>query len=76
MELEAPTKPIVGKIGREFRQNQKEQIEDMLAEVFERVQEVYSQPNADAALYFLLDLALEKIPAESGTIFSADAGSG
>lgn len=76
VELEAPTTPIIGKIGRAVATNQKEQIEDLLAEVFERVQDVYSRQSADDALYFLLDLALEKIPAESGTIFSADAASG
>jgi hypothetical protein len=76
VELEAPTRPVVGKIGRAQRRNQKEEIEDLLAEVFERVQEVYAQKDPDAALYYLLDLALEKIPAESGTVFQADAASG
>lgn len=75
-ELEAPTSPIVGKIGRAPNKRHKEEIEDLLAEVFERVQEVYAQKDANAALYFLLDLALEKIPAESGSIFNADATSG
>ncbi|MBX5484639.1 MAG: GAF domain-containing protein, partial [Myxococcaceae bacterium] len=76
VELEAPTKPIVGQIGRSRSRTQKEEIEDMLAEVFERVQGVFAQPSVDDALYYLLDLALEKIPAESGTIFDADAATG
>lgn len=77
VELEAPARPVVGQIGRAPQtKNQKQEIEDLLAEVFERVQDVYSRPNEEAALYFLLDLALEKIPAESGTVFKADAATG
>ncbi len=76
VELEAPTRPVTGKIGREPQRDRKEQIEDLLAEVFERVQDVYAQKDRQAALYFLLDLALEKIPAEAGTVFGADASTG
>ncbi len=76
VELKAPSRPITGKIGRAPQRNRKEQIEDLLAEVFERVQDVYAQKDRQAALYYLLDLALEKIPAEAGTVFGADASTG
>ncbi|MHB8877876.1 MAG: hypothetical protein ACYC8T_29635, partial [Myxococcaceae bacterium] len=77
VELEKPTQPVVGSIGRKPpKAAEKEQIEDVLAEVFERVQDIYSQNTEEAAMYFLLDLALEKIPAESGSVYRADAGMG
>ena len=77
VELEQPTQPVVGSIGRKPpKKEEKEKIEDMLAEVFERVQDIYSQATEESAMYFLLDLALEKIPAESGSVYRADAGMG
>jgi hypothetical protein len=78
VELEHPTLPVIGKVGRARSGPRplKDELEDVLAEVFERVQEVHSKPTEEAAMYFLLDLALEKIPAESGTVYHADGGSG
>jgi putative methionine-R-sulfoxide reductase with GAF domain len=77
VELEQPTQPVVGAIGRKPpKKEEKEKIEDVLAEVFERVQDIYSQSTEEAAMYFLLDLALEKIPSESGSVYRADAGMG
>ena len=76
VELEAPTRPVIGQIGRAPKKNRQEEIEDLLAEVFERVQDVYSKPTIEDALYFMLDLALEKLGAESGTAFFADAATG
>ncbi len=77
-ELEHPTQPVVGLIGRRApaKKDQKEVIEDLLADLFEKVQEVHSKSSEETALYFLLDLALEKIPAESGSVYRADAGMG
>jgi len=78
VELEHPTRPVLGQIGRAVgeRKDQKSDVEDALSDVFERVQEVYNQPSEDAAFYFLLDLALEKIATESGSVLLADAGTG
>jgi GAF domain-containing protein len=77
VELERPVAEVKGNIGRE-RQSQKtrEQQEDLLAEVFERVANVHGLKTVQEGLSFLLDLALEKIPAESGSVLIADAGSG
>ena len=47
-------------------------MEDVLAEVFDRVQGVYQFREAAPGLYYLLDLALEKIPAEAGSVFSSE----
>ncbi len=77
IELEKPASPIAGPIGRpKPRKDKKVDLEDMLADVFERVQEVYTKDSQQSALYFLLDLALEKVPAEAGSVYAADAGSG
>lgn len=80
-ELEAPTKPISGVIGRprsspERQRELKQQIEDTLADLFERVQQINSYKTDEEALYFILDMALEKVPADAGSILKADAGSG
>lgn len=76
VEMAGPSTPVTGRIGREVTHARRDEIDDMLAEVFERVQEVYTRASEDEALYFLLDLALEKIPAEAGSFFSADGTTG
>ncbi len=77
VEIEQPTQPVVGAIGRKPpTADEARRIEDMLSEVFERVQDIHDQSTEEAAMYFLLDLALEKIPAESGSVYRADAGMG
>ena len=77
IELESPAKPVQGSIGRNKSSKEKKaELEDVLADVFERVQEVYTTRGTDEALYFLLDLALEKINAESGSVFKSDGATG
>ncbi|MFZ5471375.1 MAG: GAF domain-containing protein [Myxococcota bacterium] len=78
VELEKPTQPVLGSIGRPkpTKKGAQEDIEDVLAEVFDQVQNVYGKKTEEEALYFLLDLALQKIPAESGTVYRADATTG
>lgn len=78
VELERPTQPVRGPIGRPAgeRKEQKREAEDSLSDVFERVQDVYNQRNQEAALYFLLDLAMEKIATDSGSVLLANAGTG
>lgn len=80
-ELEAPTQPVTGNIGRprhspEKQREVKQQIEDTLADLFERVQQINTFKTEDEALYFILDMALEKVPADAGSILKADAGTG
>jgi GAF domain-containing protein len=77
IELDKPTRPVSGAIGRsKSAKDKKAELEDVLSDVFERVREVYAKNGPDNALYFLLDLALEKIPADSGSVFKADGASG
>ena len=44
---------------------------DVLAELFERVAEISGQKDTKSALGFLLDLAMEKVEAEAGSVFLA-----
>jgi len=48
--------------------------EDVLAELFDRVAELAGQRDRSAALGFLLHLAMEKVDAEAGSVFSARLG--
>ena len=77
VELETPTR-AAGQIGRTVntKQYRREEIDDALSDIFERVQGVYEQTGEQPALYLLLDLALEKIRAESGSVLISDAGTG
>ncbi len=76
-EVEQPTRPPGTAIGRRpAAPGAVMPIEDLLSEVFERVQAVQEISTEEKALYFLLDLALEKIPAEAGTVYRAHAETG
>ncbi|MBK7863026.1 MAG: GAF domain-containing protein [Archangiaceae bacterium] len=80
-ELQKPSTPAKGPIGRPKSTAgtaavPRVNVEDVLAEVFERVQEIHSKATADDALAFILDLALEKVPADSGSVFRADYATG
>jgi hypothetical protein len=79
VELERPTRAAAaGQIGRTVntKQYRREEVDDALSDIFERVQAVYEQPGEQPALYLLLDLALEKIRAESGSVLISNAGTG
>jgi putative methionine-R-sulfoxide reductase with GAF domain len=45
---------------------------DFLEEIFEKTEDVYEQANKEQAMYFMLDLALNKIGADAGSIILAD----
>ncbi|HUU03654.1 MAG TPA: GAF domain-containing protein [Myxococcota bacterium] len=45
---------------------------DYLADIFETTQSVHEQPNQEQALYFMLDLAMDKIQTDSGSILLSD----
>ena len=45
--------------------------EEALVDLFERVPAVFQKPQAEG-LYYLLDLALEKIPSDAGSVWLAD----
>lgn len=80
-ELQNPTSPVTRPIGRVksgpgAAAAPRIKVEDMLADVFERVQDINNKPSADEVLAFLLDLALEKVPADSGSVLRADTATG
>jgi GAF domain-containing protein len=76
-EVESSPRPPAGPIGRRRPvKSPAAQMEDVLAEVFDRVQGVYQRGEAADGLGFLLDLAMEKIPVEAGSVFSSELVSG
>ena len=64
-------RPPTGRIGRD-KPEKVENVDDVLAELFDRVQEMEDFTSPDEALEFILDLAMEKIAVEAGSIFLAD----
>lgn len=80
-ELERPLQPVTKPIGRPKStaaqaSQLKQSTEDMLADVFMRITELEKKGDVEAAMNFILDLAMEKVPCESGSVWRADAGSG
>jgi hypothetical protein len=78
-ELVQPVKPVTGPIGRKRSQEVgrvRDDGEDMLMDVFLRVVELDGIKSAETAMSFILDLALEKVPCESGSVYRADGGRG
>lgn len=80
-ELEAPVKPVTGQIGRPKTSPAqqavvKQNVEDLLADIFLRVNELEAKNDIEQAMLFVLDLAMEKVPCEAGSVLRADAGSG
>lgn len=80
-ELEAPVAPVTGQIGRPKTSPAqqavvKQNVEDLLADIFLRVNELEGKSDIEAAMLFVLDLAMEKVPCEAGSVLRADAGSG
>lgn len=80
-ELVQPVKPVVGNIGRPkssptFNKSQRVSTEDMLADIFLRVVELDRVTSLEQAMDFVLDLAMEKVPCESGSVLRADGTTG
>jgi GAF domain-containing protein len=80
-ELVQPVKPVTGSIGRAksspgFTNSQRVSTEDLLADVFLRVVELDRIPTLEAAMDFVLELAMEKVPCDSGSVFLADGTTG
>jgi hypothetical protein len=81
-ELQKPVAaPARGPIGRPkssagIQAPPRVNIEDVLADIFDRVMDIHAKTNADDVLAFILDLALEKVPSDSGSVFRADYATG
>ncbi len=80
-ELVQPVKPPTGSIGRvkstpNAAKNQRQETEDILADIFLRVVEIGGKQTIEAAMEFVLDLAMEKVPCESASVLRADLATG
>jgi hypothetical protein len=70
--VDKPKAPPPAQIGRiQPSAADTQQVEDTLSELFERTPALFEKPIAEA-LYYLLDLAMEKVPVDSGTVYVAD----
>lgn len=54
----------------------KQSVEDVLADVFIRVNDLAGKTNVEDAMNLLMDLAMEKVPCEAGSVFRADGATG
>jgi hypothetical protein len=79
-ELEHPVKPVTAPIGRpksspSFNQS-KQTAEEVLADVFMRITVLQDKRETQDAMQYVLDLAMEKVPCEAGSVLRADLASG
>jgi hypothetical protein len=79
-ELEHPVKPVTAPIGRQrsspnFNQS-KQSAEEVLSDVFMRITEIADRKEIADAMQFVLELAIEKVPCEAGSVLRADLASG
>jgi hypothetical protein len=79
-ELEHPVKPVTAPIGRQKSSPSaiqgRQTAEDMLADVFMRIIDLNSKKDVVEAMQFVLALAMEKVPAEAGSVLQADLSTG
>lgn len=78
-ELEHPVKPVTAPIGRKSSPSHgpsKQSAEEVLADVFMRITELGEKKDVKEAMKFVLELALEKVPCEAGSVLSADLSTG
>jgi putative methionine-R-sulfoxide reductase with GAF domain len=62
----------IAAIGRKPEQPPSRPIEDIIADLFDKTQEMYGLPNLAAVANFILDLAMQLVPADSGAVFVSD----
>ncbi|MFO0596604.1 MAG: GAF domain-containing protein [Myxococcaceae bacterium] len=80
-ELVQPIKPPTGTIGRarsspNVAKTQRQETEEILADIFLRVVDIGSRKTIEEAMDFILDLVLEKVPCEAGSVMRADLATG
>ncbi len=80
-ELVQPLKPTTGSIGRvksspNVARSQRQETEEILADIFLRVVEISAKPTLEEAMDFILELAMEKVPCEAGSVLRADTATG
>jgi hypothetical protein len=80
-ELVQPLRPTTGSIGRvksspNVAKTQRQETEDILADIFLRVVDLSSKKEIEDAMEFVLDLVMEKVPCEAGSVLRADGATG
>ena len=80
-ELVQPIRPTTGSIGRakstpNLIKSQRQETEDILADIFLRVVDLSSKKEIEDAMEFVLDLIMEKVPCEAGSVLRADGATG
>jgi GAF domain-containing protein len=71
-QVSAPASPTSERIGRKIRPKSEAEVEEILADLFERTAEIFDLQDERAALGRILELAMEKIPSESGSVYRAN----
>jgi hypothetical protein len=80
-ELVQPVKPSTGSIGRvksspSLAKSQRQETEEILADIFLRVTDISTKTSVEEAMQFILDLVLEKVPCEAGSVLRSDIATG
>jgi hypothetical protein len=79
-ELEHPVKPVTAPIGRQRSSpnvsHSKQSAEEVLSDVFMRITEISDRKEIADAMQFVLELAIEKVPCEAGSVLRADLATG
>lgn len=80
-ELVQPLKAPTGTIGRaksspNVIKSQRQETEEILSDIFLRVVEIGNKKTLEEAMDFILDLVLEKVPCEAGSVMKADLATG
>ena len=80
-ELVQPIRMPTGNIGRaksspNNAKSQRQETEDILADIFLRVVDLSSKKDIEEAMEFVLDLVMEKVPCEAGSVLRADGATG
>ncbi len=80
-ELVQPVRPTTGTIGRvksspNVAKSMRQETEDILADIFLRVVDLSSKKDIQEAMEFVLDLVMEKVPCEAGSVLRADGATG
>lgn len=80
-ELVQPLRPSTGSIGRaksspNIAKSMRQETEDILADIFLRVVDLGSKKEIEEAMEFVLDLVMEKVPCEAGSVLRADGATG
>ncbi len=80
-ELVQPIRPSTGSIGRaksspNLAKSQRQETEDILADIFLRVVDLSSKKEIEEAMEFVLDLVMDKVPCEAGSVLRADGATG